>query len=79
MAKKGGSVKRLVLTLVFLALLIIVFILLGGGNLLNSTGTWIGGVGRKAEDVKQTIEHKATTIEKTVEKLKESEKTGEKK
>ncbi len=79
MAKKGGSVKRLVLTLVFLALLIIVFILLGGGNLLKSTGTWIGGVGKKAEDVKQTIEHKATTIEKTVEKLKESEKTGEKK
>ncbi len=79
MAKKSGTLKRFFLTLVFLALLIIVFILLGGGNLLKSTGTWIGGVGKKAEDVKQTIEHKATTIEKTVEKLKESEKTGEKK
>ncbi len=79
MAKKGGTLKRFFLTLVFLALLIIVFILLGGGNLLKSTGIWIGGVGKKAEDVKQTIEHKATTIEKTVEKLKENEKAGEKK
>ncbi len=79
MATKGGSVKRFLLTLVFLALLVIVFILLGGGNLLKSTGNWIGGMGKKAEDVKQSIEHKATTIEKTVEKLKESEKTGEKK
>jgi hypothetical protein len=61
------------------ALLIIVFVLLGGGNFLKSTGNWIGGVGKKAEDVKQTIEQKATTIEKTVEKLKEGEKPGEKK
>ncbi len=79
MASKSGSLKKFLLTLVFLVLLVIVFILLGGGNLLKSTGTWLGGVGKKAEDVKQTIEHKATTIEKTVEKLKESDKTGEKK
>ncbi len=79
MAKKGGTLKRVFLTLVFLALLIIVFILLGGGNLLKSTGNWIGGVGKKAENVKQNIEKKATTIEKTVEKLKEDEKPGEKK
>jgi len=65
--------------LVLIALLIIVFVLLGGGNILKSTGRWIGGVGKKAEDVKQTIEQKATTIEKTVEKLKEGEQPGEKK
>ncbi len=79
MAQKGGTLKRFLLALVFLALLVIVFILLGGGNLLKSTGTWIGGMGKKAEDVKQNIEKKAMTIEKTVEKLKESEKPGEKK
>ncbi len=79
MASKGGTLKRFLLAVIFLMLLTIVFILLGGGNLLKSTGSWLGGVGKKAEDVKQTIEHKATTIEKTVEKLKESEKTGEKK
>ncbi len=79
MAGKGGTLKRFLLTLVFLVMLVIVFILLGGGNLLKSTGNWLGGVGKKAEDVKQTIEHKATTIEKTVEKLKENEKSGEKK
>lgn len=79
MAQKGGKVKRFFLTLVLLAALVIVFILLGGGNLLKSTGKWIGGMGKKAEDVKQNIEKKATTIEKTVEKLKENEKPGEKK
>ncbi len=79
MAQKGGTLKRIFLTLLLLALLVIVFVLMGGGNLLKSTGTWIGGVGKKAEDVKQTIEHKAVTIEKTVEKLKENDKPGEKK
>jgi hypothetical protein len=79
MAQKGGTVKRFILIVMLLALLIVVFIILGGGNLLKSTGKWIGGMGKKAEDIKGTIEHKATTIEKTVEKLKESDKPGEKK
>jgi len=79
MAQKGGKLKRLFFSIVLIALLAIVFILLGGGNLLKSTGKWIGGIGKKAEDVKQTIEQKATTIEKTVENLKEGEKPGEKK
>ncbi len=76
---KQGAVKRFLLTLIFLALLIVAFILLGGGNLLKSTGRWIGGMGSKAEGVKEKLEDKATTIEKTVEKLKESDKKGEKK
>ncbi|HXY55636.1 MAG TPA: hypothetical protein VEM40_13290 [Nitrospirota bacterium] len=79
MAQRGGKVKRFLLTLILLALIIIVFILLGGGGLLKSAGKWIGGMGKKAEDIKGTLEHKATTIEKTVEKLKESDKPGEKK
>ncbi len=79
MAQKGGKVKRYILTLMLIALLIVIFIILGGGNLLKATGKWIGGMGNKAEDIKGTIEHKATTIEKTVEKLKESDKPGEKK
>jgi Sec-independent protein translocase protein TatA len=79
MAQKGGTLKRVFITLIFLVLLVIVFVLMGGGNLLKKTGSWIGGVGKQAEDVKQTIEKKATTIEKTVEKLKDSDKPGEKK
>jgi Sec-independent protein translocase protein TatA len=79
MAQKGGKLKRFFFLMILLALLIMVFVLFGGGDLLKSTGNWIGGVGKKAEDVKQTIEHKATTIEKTVKKLKENEKPGEKK
>ncbi len=78
MAQKG-TVKRTLLTLVFIALLIVVFILVGGGDLLKSAGKWIGHMGSKAEDIKGTMEHKATTIEKTVEKLKESDKSGGKK
>jgi len=78
MAQKG-KVKRTLLTLVFIALLIVVFILLGGGELLKSAGRWIGSMGTKAEDIKGTMEHKATTIEKTVEKLKQSDKSGERK
>ena len=76
MAKKGGSLKRIFLVLVLLALLFVVFIIMGGGRFLKSTGIWLGGVGKQAEEVKQSIEQKATTIEKTVEKLKDGDKTG---
>jgi hypothetical protein len=79
MAGKGGKMKRILLTLIFLALFAVVFILLGGGTWLKSAGKWIGGMGSKAEDAKQTIEKKATTIEKSVEKGIEAVKPGEKK
>lgn len=77
MAQKGGF-KRFLLILIFLVLAVVVFILLGGGKLLKETGNWIGGVGKKAEEVKQDMEKKATTVEKagkeTVEKLKSGDK-----
>jgi Sec-independent protein translocase protein TatA len=84
MAKKGGTFKRYLLTLIFLALLVVVFILLGGGNLLRSAGRWMNGVGNQAETVKQRMEEKASSTGKTVEKVidtvkKPGEKTGEKK
>jgi hypothetical protein len=79
MAQKGGKMKRIFLTLIFLALVAIVFVLFGGGNWLKSAGQWLGGMGSKAEDAKQTIEKKATTIEKSVEKGIEAVKPGEKK
>ncbi len=66
MAQKGGKLKRVLLILIFLALAVTVFVLMGGGNLLKKTANWLSGVGTKAEDVKQTIEHKATTIEKSL-------------
>jgi Na+-transporting methylmalonyl-CoA/oxaloacetate decarboxylase gamma subunit len=75
MARQGG-IKRFVLTVVFIALLIVVFILVGGGDLLKQAGKWVSGMGKKAEDVKEKMEEKAETIEKTVEKLKESDKSG---
>jgi hypothetical protein len=64
------------LTVVFIALLIVVFILVGGGDMLKQAGRWVSGMGKKAEDVKEKMEEKAETIEKTVEKLKESDKSG---
>ena len=79
MAQKGGKMKRILLTLIFLALLAVVFVLMGGGTWLKSAGKWIGGMGSKAEDAKQTIEKKASTIEKSVEKGIEAVKPGEKK
>jgi flagellar basal body-associated protein FliL len=79
MAQKGGKMKRIFLTLILLALIVIVFVLLGGGAWLRSAGKWLGGMGSKADDVKQTIEKKATTIEKTVEKGIEAVKPGDKK
>jgi hypothetical protein len=79
MAGKGGKMKRILLTVMFLGLLVVVFVILGGGTWLKSAGRWIGGMGAKAEDAKQTIENKATTIEKSVEKGIEAVKPGEKK
>jgi len=79
MALMGGNLKRFLLTIIFLMLLTIVFVLLGGGNLLKTAGRWINGMGKKAENVKETIEQKASTIEKTVEKGIDTVKQGEKK
>jgi Sec-independent protein translocase protein TatA len=79
MAQKGGKLKRFILIALFLVLAAVVFVILGGGKVLRSAGSWLGGMGNKAEDIKGTIEQKATTIEKTVEKLKEGEKPGDKK
>ena len=66
MAQKGGKLKRLLLILILLTLAAVVFVLMGGGDILKKTANWLNGVGNKAESVKQTIEHKATTIEKTL-------------
>jgi len=79
MGKKGGTLKRLVLTVLFLVLLAVVFVLLGGGDLLKTAGRWIGGMGSKAENIKDKIEEGATSVEKKVEKVKESVTSGEKK
>lgn len=79
MAQKGGTVKRFVITLIFLVLLVIVFVLMGGGDLLKKAGNWIGGVGKQAEEVKKDIEHKASDVEKKVEKGIDVFKQGEKK
>jgi len=72
MAQKEGKLRRLLLTLILLALAVIVFALFGGGRLLKSAGT-------RTEQIKGKIEKEATTIEKTVEKIKKDVNTGEKK
>ena len=71
MAQKGGF-KRLVLVLIFIALAVIVFALLGGGNLLKSAG-------KKTEEIKGQLEKGAVTIEKKAEKMKDVMGSGEKK
>jgi hypothetical protein len=65
--------------MIFVVSLAVAFILLGGGDWLKTAGKWIGGMGNKAEDVKQTIEQKAKDVEKKVEKSIEAVKPGEKK
>ena len=69
MAQKSGTVKRFLMTVILLALLVLVFILLGGGNLLRSAGKWISGMGKEAETIKQKVEEKATNTGKTMEKV----------
>ena len=79
MAQKSGGVKKLLFTLILIGLLVLIFILLGGGDLLKSTGKKIEGVGKQADQLKQKVEEKAATVEKTVEKGIDSMKSGEKK
>lgn len=83
MAQKGGKLKRFLLTVLLIALLGVVFILLGGGNLLRSTGHWMSGVGKEAEVVKQRMEEKAVktghAVEKVIDTVKPGDKAGEKK
>lgn len=73
-----GRVKRLLLTVIFILLLVVIFVLVGGGDLLKDAGNWIGGMGKKADTMKEKIEDKASTVEKTIDKLKQSEKSGAK-
>ena len=81
MAQKSGTVKRFLMTVILLALLVLVFILLGGGNLLRSVGKWMSGVGKEAETIKQKVEEKASNTGKTMEKVIDTvkPKPGEKK
>jgi hypothetical protein len=79
MAQKGGKLKKIILTIILLALLGIVFVLMGGGNMLRTAGKKLEGAGKQADTIKQTVEEKAATIEKKVEKGIESVKPGEKK
>ena len=79
MAQKGGKLKRFILIVIFLAVFSVAFVLLGGGNLLKSAGTWIGSLGTKSESMKGKIEETATSVEKKVEKVKESVTSVEKK
>jgi len=44
--------KRFLLSVIFVMLLVIVFILLGGGELLKDAGRRLSGMGSKAETVK---------------------------
>jgi len=83
MAQKGGKIKTFIYTLILLALVAVVFILLGGGDVLKKAGQKIEGAGKQAEQMKEkmekTGEETKKTIEKTVEKGIESVKPGEKK
>ncbi len=72
MAQKGGKLKTFILIVIFLVVFSAAFVLLGGGNFLKSAGTWIGGMGSKAENMKGTIEEGAKTVEKKAEKVKEA-------
>ncbi len=78
MAKKGGKFKTVILTVILLALLGVVFVLMGGGSLLKSAGKWISGVGKEADVVKQKMEEKASTTGKAVEKVIDTVKPGDK-
>ncbi len=71
--------KKFILVVIFLALFSVAFVLLGGGTFLKYAGTWIGGLGSKAQGMKGKIEQGATTVEKKVEKVKEAVTSGEKK
>ena len=51
----------------------------GGSLYFVCRGVLVGGVGSKAEGVKQTLEKKAQSVEKSVEKGIEAVKPGEKK
>ncbi len=72
MAQKGGNLKTFILIVIFLGVLSVVFVLLGGGNFLKSAGTWIGGLGSKAETMKGKIEEGASSVGKKAEKVKEA-------
>jgi len=79
MAQKGGNLKRFILIVIFMAVFAVAFVLLGGGNLLRSAGTWISGMGSKADTMKGKIEEGATSVEKKAEKVKEAVTSEEKK
>jgi hypothetical protein len=79
MAPKGGKLKTFILVVVFLVMVSIAFVLLGGGRFLRYAGGWIGGMGNKADTMKGKIEQGATSVEKRAEKVKEAVTSGDRK
>ncbi len=79
MAPKSGKVRKFVLLLVLLGLLVVVFVLAGGGDFLKSAGKRLEKAGKHAETLKQNVQEKASTLEKRVEKGIDAVKPGEKK
>jgi len=76
---KGGKFKSFLLIVILLALLGIVFILVGGDKFLKSAGKQLEGAGQKAEEIKHKVEEKAADTGKAVEKVIDTVKPGEKK
>ena len=56
MAQKGGTMKKIILTIILIALVGVVFVLAGGGKILKSAGKKLEGVGKQAETIKQNVE-----------------------
>jgi len=79
MAQKGGKLKRIILVLLFLVLLAVAFVLLGGDKVLKSAGKKLEDVGQQAGQMKTKIEEKAQNTGKAVEKVIDTVKPGEKK
>ena len=65
------GVTGFIYSLIVLAILVLVFIFVGGGDLMKSVGQWISGTGDKAEQVKEKVQKKTDDVrEKAADKIR---------
>ncbi len=65
------GIRGFVISTIILAILIIVFVFVGGGDVLKSVGEWISGTGGKADQMKGEIQKKTDDVrEKAADKLR---------
>lgn len=56
------GIKGFIISAIVLAVLVLVFVFVGGGDVLKSVGEWVSGTGSKADQMKGEMQKKTDDV-----------------